>query len=84
MQEWDVVGVIAALLALLGLIIAPIVKLTQAITRLTTTMETLKLSVEEINAKNHSAHENLWQFTRDQAARLCDHETRIRLIEDAP
>ena len=37
MQEWDVVGVLAALAALFGLVIAPIVKLTQAITRLTAT-----------------------------------------------
>ena len=83
MQEWDVVGVIAALFALLGLIIAPIVKLTQAITRLTTTMENLKHSVEDLAAKNHTAHENLWQFARTQDTRMCDHETRIRVLEDA-
>lgn len=82
MQEWDVVGVIGALAALLGLIIAPIVKLTQAITRLTTTMESMKHSVEDLATKNHTAHENLWQFTRGQDTRICDHETRIRVMED--
>lgn len=83
MQEWDVVGVIAALAALFGLVIAPIVKLTQAITRLTTTMENLKQSVEELTTNNRAAHESLWQCARGQDARLSDHETRIRIMEDA-
>lgn len=82
MQEWDVVGVIAALAALFGLIIAPIVKLTQAITKLTTTMENLKQSLEDLTSNNHSAHESLWQYAREQENRLCDHETRIRIMED--
>ena len=83
MQEWDVVGVIAALAGLFGLIIAPIVKLTQAITRLTATMDNLKQSVEELTTNNQNAHENLWQFARGQESRLCDHETRLRIMEDA-
>jgi len=82
MQEWDVVSVIAALAALFGLIIAPIVKLTQAITRLTATMDNLKQSVEELTTKNHTAHESLWSFARGQESRLCDHETRLRIMED--
>ena len=83
MQEWDVFGVIAALAALFGLIIAPIVKLTQAITRLTATMDNLKQRKEELTTNNHNAHESLWQFARGQESRLCDHETRIRIMEDA-
>ena len=82
MQEWDVVGVIAALAALFGMVVAPIIKLTNAITRLTTTMENLKKSVEDLTVNNHAAHENLWQHAREQDARLGDHETRIRVMED--
>lgn len=83
MQEWDVVGVLAALGALFGLVIAPIIKLTQAITRLTTTMENLKKSVEDLATNNLAAHESLWQFARGQETRLSDHETRIRIMEGA-
>ena len=83
MQEWDVVGVLAALAALFGLIIAPIVKLTQAITRLTATMENLKQSMEDLTTNNQTAHESIWTFARGQETRLCDHETRLRIMEDA-
>ena len=83
MQEWDVVGVLAALAALFGLVIAPIVKLTQAITRLTATMENLKQSMEDLTTNNQTAHESLWKYAHGQDTRLSDHETRIRIMEDA-
>ena len=82
MQEWDVVGVLAALAALFGLVIAPIVKLTQAITRLTATMENLKQSMEDLTANNQTAHESLWQNARELGTQINDHEARIRVIEE--
>ena len=82
MQEWDVVGVIAVLFALFSAMVAPIVKLTRAITRLTTIMENMEKSVEELTSSNRGAHERLWQHEREQDDKLCDHETRLRVIED--
>lgn len=82
MQEWDVVGVIAVLFALFSAMVAPIVKLTRAITRLTTIMENMEKSVEELTSSNRGAHERLWQHEREQDEKLCDHETRLRVIED--
>jgi peptidoglycan hydrolase-like protein with peptidoglycan-binding domain len=82
MQEWDVVGVIAALAALFGAMIAPIVRLTRAITRLTATMESMEKSVEDLTANNRSAHERLWRHEQAQDEKLCDHETRLRVIEE--
>ena len=82
MQEWDVVGVIATLFALFSAIVAPIIKLTRAITRLTTIMENMEKSVEELTSSNRGAHERLWQHEREQDDKLCDHETRLRVIED--
>lgn len=82
MQEWDVVGVIAALFALFSAMVAPIVKLTRAITRLTTIMENMEKSVEILTSSNRGAHERLWQHEREQDDKLCDHETRLRVIED--
>ena len=81
MQEWDDVGGIAALIALLASVVVPIVKLTHAITRLTTTMENMEKNVEELTANNRCAHERLWNHEREQDDRLCDHETRIRVME---
>jgi len=81
MQEWDVVGVIAVLFALFSAMVAPIVKLTRAITRLTTIMENMEKSVEELTSSNRGAHERLWQHEREQDDKLCDHETRLRVIE---
>ncbi|MEN6338714.1 MAG: hypothetical protein ABFD03_01165 [Clostridiaceae bacterium] len=82
MQEWDVVGVIAALFALFSAMVAPMIKLTRAITRLTTIMENMEKSVGELTVNNRGAHERIWQHEREQDNRLCDHETRLRVIED--
>jgi len=82
MQQWDVVGVIAALIALFSTMVAPIVKLTQAITKLTATMENMEKSVEDLTANNRSAHERIWDHAREQDARLGDHEARIRVMEE--
>ncbi|NLI54679.1 MAG: hypothetical protein GX417_10240 [Clostridiales bacterium] len=82
MQQWDVVGVIAALIALFSTMVAPIVKLTHAITKLTTTMENMEKNVEELTANNRSAHERIWDHAREQDEKLCDHETRIRVMEE--
>ncbi|HRX57429.1 MAG TPA: DUF948 domain-containing protein [Eubacteriales bacterium] len=82
MQEWDVFGVIASLAALFAMMIAPIVRLTRAITRLTATMESMEKSVDELTLNNRTAHERLWRHEREQDKTLGDHETRLRVMED--
>ncbi len=82
MQEWDVVGVIAALLTLCAAVVAPMVKLAHAIARLTATMEQLEKSMERLTADNRGAHARIWDCTRAQDGRLNDHEARIRVIEE--
>ncbi len=82
MQEWDVVGVIAALIAMFSTMIAPMIKLTHAITKLTTTMENMEKNVGELTTNNRNAHERIWEHAREQDEKLCDHETRIRVMEE--
>lgn len=82
MQEWDVVGVIGALAALFAAVVAPIVKLTRAITRLTATMESLEKSMDSLTADNRGAHERLWRHASEQDKTIGDHEARLRVIED--
>jgi len=82
MQEWDVVGVIAALIALFSTIAAPVIKLTLAIAKLTATMEQLEKNVECLTAGNRSAHERIWDQTHEQSVQINDHEARIRVMEE--
>ena len=73
MQEWDVVGVIAALVALFVAVIAPIIRLNTSITKLNTTME--------IFAKKFDKTDETLCKHGDQ---LANHETRIMVIESKP
>jgi len=82
MQEWDVVGVIAALIVLFATVVAPMIKLTQAIARLTATMEHLEKNTECLAASNRSAHEHIWECEHEQTAQINDHEARIRVMEE--
>ena len=82
MKEWDVVLVIIALVGLFASVIAPVVKLTKAISRLTTAMETVQKNVSELTTDNKSEHERIWGQSREQDKKLCDHEARIRVMEE--
>lgn len=82
MQEWNVVGVIATLVALFSAVVAPMLKLTQAIAKLTVTVEHLEKNAECFAATNRSTHEQLWEQSRVQAAKIGEHESRIRVIEE--
>ena len=82
MQEWDVFGVIAAIIALMAAVVTPIVKMTHAITRLTTSLENMEKGLAQLAGSNRNAHERIWANTREQEGKLCDHETRIRLMEE--
>ena len=82
MQEWDVVGVIAALVALFAAVVAPMLKLTQAIVKLTVTVEQLEKSAQRLAESNQAAHTRLWEHAHEQTARVCDHESRLRVLEE--
>jgi hypothetical protein len=45
-------------------------------------MEQLEKNLECLTAGNRTAHERIWDTTREQAAQLNDHEARIRVIEN--
>ena len=82
MQEWDVVGVIATLIALFAAVVTPMIKLTLAIGKLTTTMEQLEKNIECLTAANRVAHERIWDHAREQMVQISDHEARIRVMEE--
>lgn len=82
MEQWDVVAVIATLTALFTAIVAPMIKLTQAISRLTLAMEHLEKNTECLAESNQRAHDRIWENEREQSHQINDHEARIRVVEE--
>lgn len=82
MTEWEVVGVLIALAGLIATVVKPVVKLTETVAKLTTAVERLSDDMTEQRKRSMTAHEKLWAHNDEQDARLSDHETRIRLLEE--
>ncbi len=77
MSEWGVLGVIVTVVGLLATVITPIINLTRSITRLTVVAENLGKDMEAQRKSNTK----LWAHNDEQDAKICDHETRIQLLE---
>lgn len=73
MEKWDVVVVIASLVALFIGVITPIVRLNTSITKLNTTMD--------IFSKKFDKTEDT---LCEHGEKIADHETRIQIIEKTP
>ena len=73
-MDWTVIAGVAALVGLIGGIVAPILKLNTSITRLTVVVNGLVENFEKVTDKNDDAHDKINE-------KLEDHETRISLIE---
>ena len=82
MNEWGVVLVISALLGLFAILAKPMISLTQAITKLTTTVEGIKADFDSMSVKNTESHRRIWEHNEDQDAQLADHDKRITRLED--
>ena len=84
MERWDIVGVIATLVALFAAIITPMIKLNTTITKLNGSIDSLGEKVTDINCENKKQHDDLFGTMRKQGESIADHETRIKLIERTP
>lgn len=73
-MEWTVIAGVAALVGLIGGIVAPILKLNTSITQLTVVVNGLSKNFEKLTDKNDEAHGKINE-------KLDDHETRILIIE---
>ena len=82
MEKWDVVTVLIALVGFLGAIVGPIIKLTRAITQLTSAVEGMEKDVTALTTENRAGHQRIWDHETEQDKRLSDHETRIRVMEE--
>ncbi len=81
MTQWDVVTVIIAIVGLALSVGAPIIKLNTSITRLTTKIDGMEDSMDELTARNSKSHERLWQHNDKQDKEIADHEKRITVLE---
>lgn len=82
MTEWEVFGVIAAIVALGVTIIKPILSLNSSIVRLTERMEQVSEGLDDLNAKNTENHKRIWDRVDEQGAKLKTHEERIVSLEN--
>ena len=79
MTEWGVLGVIITVGGLLATVITPIINLTKSITKLTVVVENLSKDMES----QRTSTKRLWAHNDEQDEKLCDHETRLQLLERA-
>ena len=84
MERWDVVVVIASLVALFVAVITPIIRLNTTITKLNASIGSLSEKMSDISCENKHQHDNLFGITREHEETLNDHETRISIIERTP
>ena len=73
-MDWTVIAGVAALVGLIGGIVAPMLKLNTSITQLTVVVNGLAKGFEKLTDKNDCAHEKINE-------KLDDHEKRIFIIE---
>ena len=73
-MDWTVIAGVAALVGLIGGIVAPILKLNTSITELTVVVNGLARNFEKLTDKNEEAHGKINE-------KLEDHEKRIFIIE---
>lgn len=84
MTEWEVVGVIIALVGLLAALLKPMISLTKSITELTTVVKGLQADLVEQRNHASESHKRIWAKNEEQDERLHDHEIRITRLEDMP
>ena len=73
-MDWTVIAGVAALVGLIGGIVAPMLKLNTSITQLTVVVNGLAKGFDKLTDKNDDAHKEINE-------KLDDHETRISIIE---
>ena len=83
MNEWAVVGVIVVLFGLIAAVVTPLLKLNTSITQLTCAVSVLQKNIEGLTTRNSESHAKLWEHIGKQDLLIADHETRLKIIENA-
>ena len=88
MNEWTVVTVLAAMVALVTAIVSPLLKLNTSIGNLTSMVDSLSVKMGMVNEdmgrltkRNSDTHERIFARLGEQERALAGHETRITVLE---
>lgn len=73
-MDWTVIAGVAALVGLIGGVVAQMLKLNTSITQLTVVVNGIVKGFDKLTDKNDDAHKEINE-------KLDDHETRILIIE---
>lgn len=82
MAEWDVVGVIVALVGFVAAIAGPMIKLNGSITRLTVAVEGFKNSLDKLDSENRASHKEFYSRLDGHDRTLAGHDARLKHLED--
>jgi uncharacterized membrane protein (DUF106 family) len=80
-SEWAVVGVIVVLVGLVATIVKPMITLTKTLTELTVLVRECQTAVNELTAKSHKTHEDIYDKLDAHGNQIRDHEYRLQTIE---
>lgn len=81
MSEWAVFGVILTVVGFLATVIAPVVSLTRAITRLSVVVDKLGTDMAEMRKTNAESKRKLWEHNEEQDEKLCELGIRVSVLE---
>lgn len=76
-----VIGALAIIVPIAAAIVKPIVRLTEAITKLTVAFTNMDSRIERNEKNAHESHKALWDHSDEQDKILTDHEKRIFHLE---
>lgn len=82
MTEWQVVGVLIALVGFVIAIVTPIIKLNTSIVKLSTLVDELGNKLTAMETSNSTSHDRIWTRLDDHSRELSEHDKRIARMED--
>lgn len=81
MDEWSVVGVLAALVGFAATLVTPMIRLNTTMTRLTVLVEELSDKLSALERENSASHLKLDERIGAVCGDVNAHETRLTVLE---
>lgn len=88
-MEWQIVTVIAALIALVSAITTPLLRLNSNVVKLDTTMRDVGEKLSKLDDENHASHKEIYarldqkgKMLERHETMIADHDRRIEKLEE--
>lgn len=82
MTEWEVVGVIIALVGLVGVFVKATMSYSANIAKLTITLNNLQECIKELEQSKKETHKRIFGTLEKHDEKLNNHENRIQRLEE--